>query len=228
MQFRLAIFSLFIFLFTFSTNTYCQNSKLAIVSLEDTTIVRCHVGLTIFSNFTDTLRLNTPLASFIEKSLTKYLSPDYDVEVVRVPEEIRHNVNTFFGRSKEFKAWLKTIESKYRVIILVENMEIPSVMNIKVPANTSGFYTRLSRKYIYTTINFSAYMTNPIKELEYFHWGGELLTETKDFELPEDKRTFTKSGLDYIQESLLAHLDKRIVHFLHKSYLNPNAGTQNP
>ncbi|MDD2798071.1 MAG: hypothetical protein PHV20_05715 [Bacteroidales bacterium] len=207
-----------------SVNTNSQNRKIAIISLEDTTIVRCHVGLTIFSNFTDTLDIKAPIGSFIENSLTKYLSPKYDVEIVKAPSNIRNNATTFFGRSKEYKGWIKEIESKYDMIILVENIDIPLEMNIKIPYKTSGFYTRMSRKYIYTTITFNAYKTNPKKELEYYNMGGEFLTEIKDFDLPEDKRTFSESGLAYIKEALLVHIDNRIIHFLHKSFLCPSAG----
>ncbi|MFZ4454788.1 MAG: hypothetical protein ACOYOT_01055 [Bacteroidales bacterium] len=209
---------------TITSKVHSQNQKIAIISIEDTMIVRCHVGLTIFSNFTDTLDIKAPIGTFIENTLAKYLSPDYDVEIIKVPSNIRNNTTTFFGRSKEYKAWIKEIEPKYNIIILVENIAVPDVMNIKVPAKTSGFYTRMSRKYIYSTITFNAYKTDPRKELEYYNMGGKFLTEIKDFDLPEDKRTFSKSGLAYIQEALLVHIDKRILYFLHKSFLSPNAG----
>jgi hypothetical protein len=44
-----------------------QTSKVAIISLADTTVIHQHVGLTILANFTDTLNLNIAVKQHIEQ-----------------------------------------------------------------------------------------------------------------------------------------------------------------
>ena len=64
-------------------NLQAQTSRIAIVSVADTTIIHQHVGFTVFTNFIDTMSINFSIIGHLEKKLLTYLTPGYTVTVVQ-------------------------------------------------------------------------------------------------------------------------------------------------
>lgn len=201
-----------------------QTSKIALIFIADTTIVHQHVGTTAFTNFTDTLHLDVAAKQHIGEQLKRYLSRSYEVNMVNLPDSVyseKKGLYGGFGLSKEVKAWLTASKSQYDFAIFIDNMEIPSEINLLIPRKTSGLYTRGKTIGCYTTINFSAYRTSSLKLLEYYTLGGKLVTPLENFKLPEDKQTFTPDMLLILKDGLIKHLDSRVEFFLTKTFLVP-------
>lgn len=202
------------------TYSSAQISKIAIISLEDTTIVNKHVGFTILTNFTDTLNLNIAVKRHIEQQLIKNLSQKFEVNIINhLPDSIIYRQKTWGGMTKNFKNWITNMKGQYDLVIIIDNLTIPREMNMMVPNNTSGLYSGSKYMGFYTTITFLAYRTANLEELEYYNLGGKLITQLKTFKLPEDKRTFTPEMFVLIKDGFIKHLDSRVEHFLTKTYL---------
>ena len=202
------------------TYSSAQISKIAIISLEDTTIVNKHVGFTILTNFTDTLNLNIAVKRHIEQQLIKNLSQKFEVSIINhLPDSIIYRQKTWGGMTKNFKNWITNMKGQYDLVIIIDNLTIPREMNMMVPNNTSGLYSGSKYMGLYTTITFLAYRTANLEELEYYNLGGKLITQLKTFKLPEDKRTFTPEMFVLIKDGFIKHLDSRVEHFLTKTYL---------
>jgi len=210
-----------ILIFSFSAIVQSQTNKIALLSMEDIIIVHQHLGTTAFTNFTDTLHLDIPLATYVQNKLVGWMSAKYDVTIVEVPDSIRKNAITFWGRSKAFNRWYDDMKSAYDYIVIVSNISIPTEMNYRIPNNTSGFYSRGSLHGPYTTINFDVYRAATNKRMEYFNLGGNIVTQLKEFKMPDDKRSFTPEMLTEIKTELLKHMDIRIKYFLNHTYLVP-------
>jgi hypothetical protein len=207
----------------FFANTLCSvaQTKIAIVSLADTTIVNQHVGLTIFGNFTDTLHLDLAVSRYLEQELQKYLSPTYTVSIVHLPDSVTKGKRELFGAwgiHKEIKEWLSDCRDQYDIVIFTYSTGFAPEMNIPVPKNTSGLYSRGRTKGFYTTIFFGAYRTKNLEDLEYYA-GSKLISPLKEFELPEDNRSLTPEMLDMVKTGLTKHFNSRIVQFLTKTFL---------
>lgn len=203
-----------------------QNSKIAIISLEDTTLVNQHVGLTMFGNFTDTLHLNIAVSQHIEQQLLKYLSQNYDVSIIkRLPDSVYYPKKSIFGTvgglSKAVKGWLSSVKNDYNFVIFLGNTSIPREWNILVPENTSGLYTRGSHSGFYTTITFFAYRTADLQRIEYFLPPSKIITPLKKFEFPADNKSFTAEMLVTIKDGFINHIDSVVEYFLTKTYLVP-------
>lgn len=202
--------------------SFAQNQRIAIVSIEDTTIVHQHVGTTIVGNFTDTLTLDIAVKQHIENQLKKYLSRNYAVSIINLPDSVTSSSKGIYskwgGLKSEAKSWLTVMKEQYDFVIFVNNTNIPREMNLLVPQNTSGFYTRGRTSAFYTTISFVPYRTSTLQKIEYYELGGKLLTPIKDFNLPEDKRTFTPEMLSTLKDGIIKHLDSRVEYFLVKTY----------
>lgn len=202
---------------TYST---AQISKIAIISLEDTTIVHKHVGLTAFANYTDTLNLNIPVKQQLEQQVSKTLSQKYEVSIINhLPDSITYRQKIWGGLSKNFKNWISTLKDQYDLVIIIDNLTIPRETNMIVPNNSSGLYSRGRNMGFYTSITFLAYRTANLEKLEYYNMGGKFITPFKDFKLPKDKQTFTPEMLDLVKAGFIKHLDTRVEHFLTKTYL---------
>jgi len=204
-------------------NLNAQTTKIAIVSLEDTTLVHQHVGLTAFANFTDTLQFKLATSKYIEKQLKKYLSSKYSASIVQLPEYAVNGKKELFdfwgGMNKNIKNWLISSKDQYDLVIFINNIQIPREMNILVQKNTSGVYSRWNMIGFYTTITFSVYRTADLKNLEYYNLGGKVISPQKDFKLPGDKKTFTPEMIEVLKAGFKKHLDSRIEHFLTNTYL---------
>ncbi len=212
---------IFIFIISFSAIVQSQTKKIALLSMEDTTIVHQHLGTTAFTNFTDTLHLDIPLANYVQNKLVGWMSTNYDVTIVKVPDSIRKHAISFWGRSKEFKRWYDGMRVGYDFIVVVSNTTIPTEMNLRIPENSSGFYSRGPLHGPYTTIDFNIYRAETNKLMEYYNLGGNLVTQLKDFKMPENKRSFTPEMLTEIKKELLKHMDTRIKYFLNHTYIVP-------
>jgi hypothetical protein len=205
------------------SNSSAQTSKVAIISLADTTIVHQHVGSTLFSNFTDTLHLDVAVTQHLKQQLSKYLSQKYDVSMVgQLPDSVLSPSEKIFsnwgGLKKEVKKWLT---DRYDFVIFIRNRTIPRETNMIMPDNTSGLYTRGRTIGFYTTITFLAYRTSNFQKLEYYDIGGKFLMPVKNLKLPEDKRTFTPEMQVIIEDGFKKYLDSRVEYFLTKTYLVP-------
>jgi len=203
-----------------------QTSKVAIVSISDTTIVHQHVGVTLFANFTDTLHLDIAVKQHIDEYLKKYLSTKYEVSIIdHLPDSVfstRKGISNDWTRlRKDVKKWLTSVKDQYDWVIFIDNRSIPREMNVLIPDNTSGIYTRGKYAAFYTTITFVLYRTSNLQETEYYYLGGKLIEQTKNFKLPEDKKTFTPEMLFTIKNGLIKYLDSRVEYFLAKTYLVP-------
>lgn len=221
-RFSVQLLTIAIF-FISSISVTAQTSKIAIVSLEDTTLINQHVGFTVFSNFTDTLQLHLPVRQYVEQRLFRYLSTNYEVSFLNLPDSVYTSRKSIYsawsGLSKEVKRWMTNLKDQYNLIIFVNNIDIPREMNFIAPPKTSGVYSRGRVFGCFTSISFFAYRTSNLNELEYYNLGGKIVSELKDVSIPEDKRSFTPEALELIKAGLLKHLDSRIVHFLSKTFL---------
>jgi len=200
-----------------------QTQKVLIVSLEDTTIVHCHLGLTAFSNFTDTLKTGIPLSKIIEEKLSAYLGTSFETHIISAPDEIRKHAFGFWGQSKEYKNWIKEQQIGYDYLIIINNIDISNEMsNSAMLKNSSGFYSRGSAHGVFTTINFDAYRILNNQRLEYYNLGSKIFVNLKEFKMPEDKRTFDEQMLETIKKELIMQINNRIKYFLTKTYILPN------
>jgi len=199
-----------------------QTSRIAIVSAADTTFLHRHAGITVFTNFTDTLPFNFSIVNHLETKLQTYLVPGYTVTVVQLPDSVLKAKNGYFSsaRSKKIKQWIKNSKDLYDFVIVIDNMELPEVYKY-IPKNSSGLLSRPSFLAYYSTITFFAYRTSNLKALEYYNQGGELLQPIHNFKLPEDKKTFTPETMNLINSGFKTYLDSRVEYFLTKSYMVP-------
>ena len=212
------------FIFYVCTPCSALTTKIAIVSVADTTVLHRHAGLTVFSNFSDTLHLNFSIIHHLENKLQTYLTSSYFVTVVQLPDSVLKAKNGFFSsaRNKKVKQWIKNIKDQYNVAIVIDNMELPEILKF-IPNNTSGLLSRPGILSYYTTLTFNAYRTSNLNLLEYYQQGGEFLKPDKRFKLPEDKHSFTPEMMNLINEGFKSYLDSRVEHFLTKSYLVPQS-----
>jgi len=209
-------------MFVCTINSRAQTHKIAIVSVADTTFIHQHVGLTIFTNFTDTLPINFSIVNHLEKRLQAYLNPGYSVKVVQLPDSVLRAKNGFFNqaRTKKIKQWIKNSKDLYDFVIVIDNMELAENYR-PMRNNTSGVFSRISYFSYYSTISFFGYHTSSLKPLDYYHQGGEFTSHIENFKLPEDKRSFTPEMMTVIYDGFKRYLDKRVEYFLAKSYLLP-------
>jgi len=209
-------------MFVFTNNSSAQTSKIAIVSVADTTFLHRHAGLTVFTNFTDTLPVNFAIVTHLEKKLQTYLTPVYSVTVVQLPDSVLKAKNGYFSssKSKKIKQWIKNSKDLYDFIIVIDNMELSDIYRY-IPKKSSGLLSRPSFLSYYTTITFFAYRTSNLKPLEYYHEGGEFLKTIKNFKLPDDKKSFTPETMNLIYDGFKSYLDSRVEYFLAKSFLVP-------
>ena len=199
-----------------------QTSKIAIVSVADTTILHRHAGLTVLTNFRDTMSINFSMIGHIEKKLQTYLVPGYTITVVLLPDSVLKAKNGYFSsdKSKKLKQWIKNSKDLYDFVIVIDNIELSEVYRY-IPKNSSGLLSRPSFLSYYTTITFNGYRTSNLKALEYYHEGGEFLKPIKNFKLPEDKKTFTPETMELINIGFRKYLDSRVEYFLSKTYMVP-------
>jgi len=164
--------------FVFSVDCQAQGTRIAIVSVADTTCVHRHVGLTIFTNFCDTIQMNFPLLQQMEGKLMAYLNTNYTASVVQLPDSVLKVKNTFFrqSRTKKIEQWIKNSKDQYDLVIVMDNMEL-SENDRLVPKSTSGIFSRTYFASYYTTISFFAYRTSNLKQLEYYHQGGNFILQ---------------------------------------------------
>jgi len=206
-----------IFLFSIAYSS-AQISKIAIISLEDTTLVNRHVGITAFSNFIDTLNLDIAVKQHIEQQLVKKLSLKFEVSIInQLTDSFVYRPKIWGGFTKNFKNWMTNMKDQYDLVIIINNLSMP--IETMLPNNTSGLFSKIKFMGFYTTITFDAYHTSDLKELEYYNMGGKFVTPCKSFKLPNDKKTFTPEMIDLIKEGFIKHLDSRVDHFLTKTYL---------
>ena len=208
--------------FAGSQNCRAQTSKIAIVSVADTTVIYHHVGLTVFTNFIDTLHLNFSMIGQMEKTLHSYLDSVYSVKVVQLPDSVMKVKNGFFSqaRTKKIKQWIRSSKDLYDFVIVIDNMGL-SENDRPMRSNTSGFFSRISYISYYSTISFFGYRTSNLKPLEYYNQGGEFLKPIKNFKLPEDRRSFTPEMRTFLYDGFKNYLNSRVEYFLAKSYLIP-------
>lgn len=202
-----------------------QRRKIAIFSQIDTTVVHQHQGLTIFTNFTDTLYLNFPIKQYVEEQLKKYLSHKYDVTIIKeLPDSLSPSEGLYAklgGFRKEVKEWLTVLKNQYDIIIFTDNISVSFETNTIIPDHTNGLFSRGGYLGYYTTIAFTPYRTSNFQRIEYYYFGGKFMTQVKDFKLPKDKRNFTPEILQIIKDGFIKHLDSRIEYFLASAYLVP-------
>jgi len=197
-----------------------QISKIAIISLEDTTIIHQHVGVTRFTNFRDTLNLNIAVKQYLEQQLVKYLSQKFEVSIVsQLTDSFVYRPKIWGGLTKNFKNWMTNMKDQYDLVIIINNISLTPEMNMLLPRNSSGLFSKTKYMSFYTTISFDAYRTSDLKELEYYNMGGKFVTPCKSFKLPDDKKTFTPEMLALLKDGFIKHLDSRVEHFLTKTYL---------
>jgi hypothetical protein len=213
-------------LFTGIAYSSAQTSKVAIVSLADTTVVHQHVGMTIFANFTDTLHLDIAVKQCINGYLKKYLSNKYEVNIIdQLPDSVFSAGKGIFGDwtrlRKEVRKWLTGIKDQYDFVIFIDNISVPREMNLLIPDNTSGIYTRGKRAAFYTTITLVLYRTSDLQELEYYYLGGKFIKQIENFKIPEDKKTFTPEISLFLKDGMIKYLESRVEYFLSKTYLIP-------
>jgi len=207
--------------FACTQNCRAQTSKIAIVSISDTTFIHQHLGLTAFTNFVDTLHLNFSMIDRMEKTLHTYLDPGYTVTVVQLPDSVLKVKNGFFSaaRTKKIKQWIKNSKDVYDIVIVIDNMGLSENERL-MRSNTSGLLSRMSYISYYSTISCFAYRTSNLKELEYYNQG-QLVKPVKNFKLPENKRSFTPEMINLLYNGFKNYLDGRVEYFLTKTYLIP-------
>lgn len=208
---------------SFPYKVISQTSKIGIVFDADTTLVYQYVGVTIFSNKTNSLPLNVNVKEYITNKLQSYLSTKYYVDILNLPDSLKGINTSVFDTDigKKLRNWTKSKEKEYDVIVFIRNLEIPAIMAL-VPENTGGLYTKLRNTYLYTTITFYAYKTTDAKLLEYYNQGGKFLYKLKKFKLPKDKKTFSPEALSFLEKEYEKYLDQRIKYFLAKTYILPD------
>jgi hypothetical protein len=204
-------------------NSSAQIKRIAILSFEDTLTVHRHVGLTAFTNFTDTLNLDIAVTKYFEKRLFTYLSQNYEVSIIHLPDSITRVTGGLYGGwgvHKLVKRWIGNSKDKYDLIIFVINYQIPPEWHILVPGGSSGIYSKLGKVGFYSTISFLSFYTNNLAKLEYNPLAGSLIIAPfENFELPNDKRSFTPEMITSIREGLINHFDYRITDFLTSTFL---------
>jgi hypothetical protein len=219
-----AITGLFICFICFVSSPYvsAQTSKIAIVSVADTTFIHRNAGLTIFTDFTDTLHLNFSIIRQLETKLQTYLTPGYTVIFVQLPDSVLKARNGFFrtARNKKIKQWIKKSKDLYDFVVVIDNMELPEIFRF-IPEKSNGLLSRPGILSFYSTITFNAYRTSNLTLLEYYNQGGEFMKPIKNFKMPEDKKSFTPEMMSLINEGFKSYLDSRVEYFLTKSYLLP-------
>jgi hypothetical protein len=210
--------------FVYSPECSAQTTKIAIVSVADTTLIYQHLGFTAFTNFIDTIHINFSIVNHLEKELQTYLTPTYSVTIVQLPDSVLKVKNGFFSqaRTKKIKQWIKNSNDLYNIVIVIDNMGLSENYR-PMHDNTSGLFSRMTYLFYYSTVSFFAYRTSNLKPLEYYNQGGEFLKPVKNFKLPEDKRSFTPEMMNLINEGFKSYLDSRVEHFLTKSYLVPQS-----
>lgn len=216
------VFTAVLFLFCHSAVLFSQIKKVLIIPLEEDTLVNCHVGMTIFSNSFEPLHSDLDLSKIVEDKLVQYLdTSSFFVKIIPVPDELRKNAIGFWGKSKEYKAWLSDVEKGYDILFIVNNIDISNLLS-NVPKGTSGFYSKGRLHGVYTTISFEASLISNNRNLEYYNMGSKVFVQMKDFQMPEDKRSFDPEMLNRINQALIEQMDARIRYFLAKTYILPN------
>ncbi len=207
----------------FNLNSQAQTSKIAIVSVADTIFVHRHVGLTVFTNFTDTLPVNFSIINHLEKKIQFYCKENYSVSVVQLPDSVLKLKDGFFSspRTKKLKQWIKSTKALYDYVIVIDNMGLSEIYSRLIPKNTSGLFSRISDISYYSTISFFAYHTSDLKVFEFYNEGGQFIMPFKNFKLPEDKRSFTPEMKNTLYDGFKTYLDSRVEYFLSKTYLVP-------
>lgn len=201
-----------------------QKSKIGIVFDADTTLVNQYIGLTIFSNSTDSSLIDIHLKEYIIHKLKSHLEVKYDVDLISLPDSLKNTQIGLLesGIGRKLSRWGNTKKEEYDIIIFIRNQIFPYEWNILVPQNTSGIYTKRKSVYLYTTITFYAYRTEKNKLLDYYNLGGDYLHHLKGFKLPREQEEIDSEMLNYLEEEYEKYLDQRIEHFLSKSFLIPN------
>lgn len=204
-----------------SINAQAQ-SRIAIVSVADTTFVHRHVGFTVITNFKDTLHVNFPIINYLESKLKFFLDDQYKISVVNLPDSVLKVKNGFFSsaRTKKINQWIKASKELYDYVVVIDNMGLNENDRL-IPENTSGLFSRMNGVAFYSTISFYAYRTSNLKPVEYYNQGGKFILPFEKFKLPEDKRSFTPEMMVMINDGFKFYLDTRVEHFLAKSYLCP-------
>ena len=198
-----------------------QTNRIIVVPIEDTTLVDCHVGATLFSNSVKPLNINIPMAKYIENKLNEYLSTKYEVTIACPPAEITRKAYGFLEKSKEFKSWLNEKQKSFDIVILIRNIDIRNeLMNAPIPTGTSGFYRRGRMHGVYTTISFQAYRVSNGETFEYYE-SHKAFSIIKNIKLPKGKEEFDESSLHLIEEEMYKLQDSRIKYFLGNTYLIP-------
>jgi hypothetical protein len=208
--------------FICTLNSKAQTTKIAIVSVADTTFIHRHIGFTAFTNYVDTLPINFSIINHIEGKLISYLKPGFSVSVVQLPDSVSKVKNKFFisAKTKKVKEWIYNNKDLYDIVIVIDNAGL-SENNQLIPKNTSGIFSNHSYASYYSTISFFAYRTSNLKLLEYYNLGGEFIQPIRNFKLPKERKGFTPEIINFVYDGFKNYLDSRVEYFLAKTYLLP-------
>lgn len=201
-------------------NLQAKTTKIAIVSVADTTFIHRHIGFTAFTNYIDTLPINFSMINYVESKLQSYLNPGFSVSVVQLPDSVSKVKNRFFisAKTKKVKEWIYNNKDLYDFVIVIDNAGL-SENNQLIPKNTSGIFSNHSYASYYSTISFFAYQTSNVKLIEYYNLGGVFIMPLRNFKLPKERNNFTPEILNFLYDGFKNYLDSRVVYFLVKTDL---------
>jgi hypothetical protein len=213
-------FFLCLICFVFTLNLQAKTTRIAIVSVADTTFIHRHIGFTAFTNYIDTLPINFSMINYMESKLLSSLNPGFSVSVVQLPDSVLRAKNRIFisAKTKKVKEWINSNKDLYDFVIVIDNAGL-SENNQLIPKNTSGIFSNHSYASYYSTISFFAYHTSSLKLIEYYNLGGEFIMPIRNFRLPKERNNFTPEILNFLYDGFKNYLDSRVEYFLAKSNL---------
>lgn len=226
--------SLVIFLLVPTVNIYAQLPTIAIINLSDSTLIHKHLGVTVFTNSTDTFDLQFNCKKYVDQKLIQFLSSKYTVSFITIPDTLlskNKSIYNSWGLKKTVKSWLASLKDKYEFVIYIEScrpdagIQRGGMFLTNQTFYSSGLYSRgnpiKSSAAAYSTILFLAFRTSNQEELEYYPGMKSSTQPIKGYKFSKERMSIDPEMLPLIKTELVKLLDYKAEHFLTGTYLVP-------
>jgi hypothetical protein len=212
----------FILLFP-ALKALAQHPRVAIINVSDTTLFHKHLGVTPLTNKMDTLDLQFNCIQYVDRELTRYLSPGYRVIFITTPDTLlskNKSLNGAMGLKKTVRSWLASLKDKYEFVIYIQTD--PSGGGLK---GAGGLFTHSNplkmQVSTFSTIVFSAFRTSNQERMEYFPGLEADNFPIKGYKFTKDIMTIDPEMIPILKSELMKLLDYKIENFLTDTSLVP-------
>ena len=203
--------------------SHAQHPRVAIINVSDTTLFHKHLGVTPLTNKMDTLDLHFDCTQYVNRELTRYLSPGHRVIFITTPDTLlskNKSLNGAMGLKKKVKTWLASLKDKYEFVIYIQTD--PSGGGLK---GAGGLFTHGNpikmQVSTFSTISFTAFSTSNQEIMEYFPGLESDNFPIKAYKFTKDIMTIDPEMIPYLKSELMKHLDYKIENFLTDTSLVP-------